>query len=107
MPKIPKLVMVRHMFGYDDIYSTAFEQEFDFYQRIGCRHRPACLTPSQKKNSEIAYYRDYSEANETRLYFKGFSLQQLRKYASTYMDQSACSICSFSTVRPIVKTRQL
>ena len=101
--RIPKLVMVRHCFGYDDCYSSMYNEKFDFYQRIGCRHRAACLTPCHKKDGPIAYYRDYSEPSETRLYFKGFSLQQLRKYASSFFDQSECSKCSLTSVRPIVK----
>ena len=101
--KIPKLVMVRHSFGYDDVYSGMYASKFDFYQRIGCRHRSACLTPCNKKDGEVPYYRDYSEVSETRLYFKGFSLQQLRKYASTFFDQSECRRCSFTTLRPVVK----
>ena len=107
MPQIKKLVLLHHSFGYHDAQWAKLQHEFDFYQRIGCRHQPACLTPSDKKDSTVPYYRDYSEAIETRLYFKGFSLQELRKYASSYFDQSACATCAYSTVRPIVKCNQL
>lgn len=91
------------MFGYEDAYSTLFSSTFDFYQRIGCRHQAACLTPTSKKNGTVAYYRDYSEAVETRLYFKGFSLVQLRKYASAFVSQSECSKCSSVSIRRIAK----
>ena len=98
--------MLRHMHGYDDCFSVLFDQQFDFYQTIGCRHRPACLTPSPSKKEEVPYYRNYSEPKETRLYFKGFSLTSLRKYAAGFTGQSDCDKCSTSSQRQLVRCRR-
>ena len=93
--------MLRHVYGYSDEYSELFQRNFSFYQIIGCRHQPACLTPSANKNEEVPYYRPYSEPRQTRLYFKGFSLQFLRKYAASFTSQSDCDICQHSSIRRI------
>lgn len=93
--------MLRHMHGYDDENSRLFNDTFDFYQIIGCRHLPACLTPSPNKNEDIPYYRNYSEPKQTRLYFRGFNLRDLRRYAATFTSQSDCDTCHHSSIRRI------
>ena len=95
--------MLRHLHGYEDETNELFNRYFNFYQLIGCRHNPSCLTPSRNQNETIAYYRDYSEPKETRLYFRGFSLEQLRKYVATYSSQSDCDICTGSSIRRLVR----
>ena len=105
VPQIKKLIFLHHSYGYQDIQWTVCQKEFEYYQRIGCRHQPACLTPSDKKDSDIPYYRGYSEAIDTKLYFKGFSLSEIRKYAASYSGQSACSKCAYTDFRPVVKCR--
>ena len=106
-PKIQKLVMVRHVYQYEDFISPAFEREFQFKQLIGCKHQSACITPYDKKDSDIPYFRDYSEANYTFLYFKGFSLQELTTYVSTFDSQSDCSQCVHSRRRRLVRCQML
>ena len=103
MPKIQKLVMVRHVYDYEDHQYLLFERAFQFKQLIGCRKSPACITPCDKKNSDIPYYRDYSEPQQTYLYFKGFSLDMLRQYINTFTDQSECSNCQHSRRRRLAK----
>ena len=98
--------MLRHMHGYSDCFTVLFEQRFDFYQVIGCRHRAACLTPSASKDEEIPYYRNYNEPKETRLYFKGFPLTDLRKYCAGFTSQSDCDKCATSSTRLLVRCRK-
>ena len=97
--------MVRHLYGYSDIADCSYEKEFDFYQNIGCRKNPACIVPCSKKNNELPYYRDYSEAVLTRLYFKGFSFEELCLYARSYSHDPKCVGCAHPNVRRIVKCR--
>ena len=70
--------MLRHIYGYSDILSTSYAEKFQFYITIGDRQNPCCLTPYSRQDSDIPYFRDYSEAIETRLYFRGFSLDSLK-----------------------------
>ena len=102
VPKIKKLVLLRHMHGYSDEAEFMYRKSFQYYQVIGCRHQPACLTPSASRNESVPYYRPYSEPKETRLYFRGFNLDQLRQYVATFNSQSNCDICTTSSVRRIV-----
>ena len=106
MPKITKVIMLRHMHGYSDCFTVMFDQQFDFYQVIGCRHQAACLTPSASKDESVPYYRNYNEPRETRLYFKGFSLAELRKYVAGFNDQSECSKCAMSSPRQLVRCKR-
>ena len=94
------------MHGYDDCLTVMYNNRFDFYQTIGCRHKPACLTPSSSKNEDVPYYRPYSEPKETRLYFKGFSLVELRKYAAGFTGQSDCDMCATSSQRQLIRCRE-
>ena len=103
VPKIKKLIMVRHVFDYEDQQFVEFERAFQFKQLIGCRKKPACITPWDKKNSDIPYYRDYSEPHNTFLYFKGFSLDDLKQYVGSFSDQSECDNCNHSRRRRLVK----
>ena len=98
--------MLRHQFDYENHYGNAFEKAFQFKQLIGCKHQSACITPCPKKDSDIPYFRDYSEAHYTYLYFKGFSLAELTAYVSTYSSQSDCSICIQSRRRRLVACGQ-
>ena len=94
------------MYGYSDENSDLYCRIFSFYQTIGCRHKAACLTPSASRHEDVPYYRDFSEPRETRLYFRGFALGDLRKYAATYSNQSECDICAVSSRRRLVPTCQ-
>ena len=98
--------MLRHMHGYSDCFTAMYDQRFDFYQTIGCRHKAACLTPSASKDESVPYYRNYNEPRETRLYFKGFSLGELRKYAAGFTSQSDCDKCATSSHRQIVRCKR-
>ena len=98
--------MLRHIFGYNDILNTDFNQHFNFYQVIGCKKNAACITPCSKKDNQLPYYRPYSESHETRLYFRGFSIQELRAYLSTFREDERCSKCAHAPVRRLVTCRQ-
>ena len=102
MPKSKKMVMLRHLYGYSDIMNTDFNSAFQFYQVIGCRNNPCCITPCSKKDEDVPYYRPYSESHETRLYFRGFSIQELRAYLSCFREDDACSKCTHASVRRLV-----
>lgn len=86
--------MVRHMFGYSDMHSTTYNEVFDYYQVIGCKKNPACITPCTRKDNPLPYYRDYSECHETRLYFKGVELSELRPYLQAFRQLVQCVGCS-------------
>ena len=98
--------MLRHIYGYSDVAESVFEQYFSYYVTIGCRHQAACITPSAKKNNDLPYYRDYSEACQTRIYLKGFSYNEMRDYVSSYSRDPDCVGCSSSRLRRLVKCRQ-
>ena len=95
--------MVRHVYDYEDHQYVEFERAFQFKQLLGCRRKPSCITPCDKKNSDIPYYRDYSEPQLTYLYFKGFSLDELTQYIGSFSDQSECTNCHHSRRRRLVK----
>ena len=97
--------MLRHLYGYNDIADPMFEGYFSYYVIIGCRHEAACITPSSKKNNDLPYYRDYSEACQTRIYLKGFSYQEMRDYVSSYARDQKCVGCGNSNLRRLVKCR--
>ena len=97
--------MLRHLYGYNDIADSSFERYFTYYIVIGCRHNPSCITPSSKRNNDLPYYRDYSEAVQTRIYLRGFSWQTMNQYASSYARDAECVGCPTQKVRRLVKCR--
>lgn len=97
--------MLRHMYGYNDILETRYNEVFTYYQVIGCRKNPSCITPCSKKDMDLPYYRPYSESHECRLYFRGFSLKELRAYVSSFRDPDVCQRCAHAPVRRLVACR--
>ena len=97
--------MLRHVYGYSDILDSTYNEVFSYYQVIGCRKNAACITPSSKKDSDLPYFRPYSESHETRLYFRGFSLKELRGYVSAFREDDRCSNCVHAGVRRLVVCR--
>ena len=99
--------MLRHIYGYSDILDSRYNEVFSYYQVIGCRKNPSCITPCAKKDMDLPYYRPYSESHESRLYFRGFSLGELRAYLSTFRDDDRCLNCAHASVRRLVTCRPL
>ena len=106
MPRTKKLIVLRHLYGYNDITETKFEQQFDYYQVIGCRTRPSCITPCSRRNNDLPYYRDYSEAIQTRLYFKNFSAAELGHYVRSFSRDDECVGCQHPSPRRLVRCRR-
>ena len=95
--------MLRHLFGYNDANNQLYETVFDYYQVVGCRKNSACITPCSKKDSDVPYFRDYSESHETRLYFRGFQLVELRAYVDEFRRLAECVGCSHPSFCRLVK----
>ena len=97
--------MVRHLYGYDDSSATEYEELFDFYQVVGCRKNSGFITPCSKKDSPTPYYRDYSECHQSRLYFRGFRLSELRSYANEFRKHEQCVGCTHPPTWQLVSCR--
>ena len=95
--------MMRHLYGYNDANNQLYNQMFDYYQVVGCRKNSACITPCTKKNSEIPYFRDYSECHESRIYFRGFQPSELRAYLEEFRRLEQCVGCGHASSWRLVK----